>query len=176
MIALRQAAAEAKRHAGNGIAPAAIGTAPEGRMARPGVNPARPIRTGVGRFLESIEDDAMRVDCLALIGMMREASGCDPVMWGADLVGFGACRSAHESGREGDAPGIGFSPRKGNIAIYLRGGLDAFTEELARLGRHAAGTGCLYLWSLAGVDTKVLKAILERSYRDGSRKNLPPGI
>ena len=166
MIGLRKAANRAHPAPGTGIA-AEGGSAPSGWMARPTDNPARPTRAAVGRFLESIEDDAVRVDCLALIGMMREASGRDPVMWGSSIVGFGSSTYVFESGRVGDFPGIGFSPRNGNIAVYLRGGLETHTEDFSRLGRYAAGKDCLYLFNLGEVDTQALRSILKKSYREG---------
>jgi hypothetical protein len=158
MIALRKAAALGNRSAGTGSAPAL-------RPARPAEIAARPVRIGVGRFLESVEDDAVRVDSLALIQMMREASGCEPVMWGSSIVGFGSCRYVYDSGREEEFPVIGFSPRKRIIAIYLRGGAGNYAEELARLGKHESGKGCIFLQGLAEVDTRALRAILKKSYR-----------
>jgi hypothetical protein len=151
MIALRKAAS--------------AGVRPAERVPRPAEIAYRPTRTGVGRFLESVEDDSVRVDSLALIQMMREASGCEPVVWGSSIVGFGSCRHAYESGREEDFPIIGFSPRQRIIAVYLRGGPDTFAGELARLGKHEAGKGCIFLRGLAEVDTGALKAILQKSYR-----------
>ena len=142
-----------------------IGVRPAERMPRPAEIAYRPTRIGVGRFLESVEDDAVRVDSLALIQMMREASGCEPVVWGSSIVGFGSCRHAFESGREEDFPVIGFSPRKSVIAVYLRGVPGAYAEELARLGKHETGKGCIFLQGLGEVDTRALKAILKKSYR-----------
>jgi hypothetical protein len=144
---------------------APTGSRPAGRMPRPEEAAYRPTRTGVGRFLESVEDDSVRVDSLALIQMMREASGCEPVVWGSSIVGFGSCRYAYAGGREEEFPIIGFSPRKRIIAVYLRGAAETYAEELARLGKHETGKGCIFLPGLAEVDTRALKAILWKSYR-----------
>jgi len=119
-------------------------------------------RSSVGRFLAGIEDDAVRVDCLALIEMMRAASGCDPAMWSDSLVGFGS-RTLGEGGRGHALPLLGFSPGRRTIALYLRNGLEPFAEELARLGLHEAVEGCLRLRSLRDIDAKTLKAIFRKN-------------
>jgi hypothetical protein len=119
-------------------------------------------RSSVGRFLAGIEDDAVRVDCLALIEMMRAASGSDPAMWSDTLVGFGS-RLGGEGARANALPLLGFSPGRRNIALYLRNGLEPFAEDLARLGLHEVVDGCLRLRSLRDVDAKTLKAIFRKS-------------
>lgn len=144
------------------------------KVKRPDGNKTRPTTAAVGRFLEGIEADAVRVDCLALVQMMRAASGCEPVMWGPSIVGFGAYHYVYESGREGDSFIIGFSPRKKNISLYLAGGLEPVAEELAKLGKHETGKGCLYIRSLADVEGKSLKAILAKSWREGAKRNPAP--
>jgi hypothetical protein len=166
-------ATKTRRPAAKAVAAAEKGGKAKGEKARTTQNKTQATEAGVGRFLESVEDDAVRVDCLALIEMMRQASGCEPVMWGSAIVGFGSYHYVYESGREGDFLIIGFSPRKRNIAVYLRGGIQAFPDELAQLGKHETGKGCLYLRNLGDVDTKVLKAILKKSYREGLRLSVP---
>jgi hypothetical protein len=92
-------------------------------------------------------------------------------MWGSSIIGFGTIHYVYESGREGDMPVIGFSPRKQNISIYLMYGLDNIREELSRLGKYKTGGGCLYIKSLSDVDVPVLKQILTKTFRDRARKN-----
>jgi hypothetical protein len=36
-------------------------------------------------------------------------------MWGSAIIGFGSYHYKYESGREGDAPLVGFSPRKNEL-------------------------------------------------------------
>jgi hypothetical protein len=78
----------------------------------------------------------------------------------------------YESGREGDTVVIGFSPRKGNISIYLMGGLKPIENELAKLGKHKTGKGCLYIKSLSDVNGEVLRKIFARAYKEGQRKSM----
>ena len=42
-------------------------------------------------------------------------------MWGTAIVGFGTYHYKYESGREGDAPLVGLSPRASSIVVYLHG-------------------------------------------------------
>jgi len=86
-------------------------------------------------------------------------------MWGSAIIGFGTRHYVYESGREGDTMIVGFSPRKQAIALYLAGGLAPLEQELAALGEHTTGKGCLYIKSLDKVNLPVLKRILAKSYR-----------
>ena len=48
---------------------------------------------------------------------MTEVSGERAVMWGTAIVGFGSYKAGAN-----DWPLIGFSPRKDNLALYLKSG------------------------------------------------------
>ena len=56
-------------------------------------------------------------DSYALIELMKEMSDHEPKMWGPTIVGFGSYHYKYESGHEGDAPMLGFSPRKAAMMI-----------------------------------------------------------
>jgi Domain of unknown function (DU1801) len=68
----------------------------------------------------------------------------------------------YESGREGDILLTGFSPRKQYLVLYLGPGLEN-KKLMAKLGKHKAGKGCLYLKKLDDVDRSVLRALVEES-------------
>ena len=60
------------------------------------------------------------------------------------------------------APLVAFSPRKPELVIYL--GEEAQEPELlAKLGKHRATKGCLYVKRLADIDLRVLKTMLKKS-------------
>jgi len=118
----------------------------------------------VSAFLAKIRDPALRRDCDTIIAMLKSVSGLPPVMWGSAIIGFGSRHYVYESGREGDTMIVGFSPRKQALTLYLAGGLAPLAKELAALGKHTTGKGCLYIKSLDDVDTGVLKKILTKSY------------
>jgi hypothetical protein len=119
----------------------------------------------VDAFLESVADPQQREDARRLSKLMKEATGAKPRMWGGSIVGFGDHHYKYESGREGDWFLAGFSPRKGNLTIYLTPGLDRVARHLEKLGKHKTGKGCLYIKKLADVDVKVLRELVRASVR-----------
>jgi hypothetical protein len=117
-------------------------------------------------FIAAVPDDARRADAQKLSGLLTEWTGESPVMWGASIVGFGRYQYRYDSGREGTAPLVGFSPRKANLVVYLVGGYeDRYPELLEQLGPHRTGKGCLYLKRLDDVDHGALRALVERTVR-----------
>ena len=71
----------------------------------------RPNQQSVEAFLNSVPDETKRRDSFTLLEMMQQAAHAKPVMWGDSIVGFGSYHYRYQSGREGDMPIIGFSPR-----------------------------------------------------------------
>jgi len=129
-------------------------------------NKTKPTASSVSAFLNKIKDAKLRNDCKAIIEIMESISRLKPVMWGSSIIGFGTYHYVYESGREGDTVIVGFAPRKQNIALYLKGGLDPIRDELAKLGKFTTGKGCLYIKSLSEVDTAVLKKLLAKVYKN----------
>ena len=94
---------------------------------------------------------------------MKEVTQEEPIMWGTSIIGFGSYHYRYASGREGDWPIVGFSPRKRSLTVYLTPGLDEIGDLLGKLGKHRVGKGCLYINKLSDVDTDVLKEIIKKS-------------
>jgi Domain of unknown function (DU1801) len=113
-------------------------------------------------FIELISNEQRRSDCLELIGLMQDITGHPPRMWGPSIVGFDQYHYTYESGREGDMLLTGFSPRKQDLVLYLGPGLDN-KGLLAKLGKHKAGKGCLYVKRLDDVSRPVLRDLIEKS-------------
>lgn len=120
----------------------------------------------VDAFLEAIPDEARRKDCRDLAKLLGKVAKEKPRMWGAAMVGFGSYHYRYESGREGDSFVTGFASRRGDITVYLMGGFEGREALLAMLGRHKTGKACLYIRSLADIDTKVLETLLAASIAD----------
>lgn len=118
----------------------------------------------VEAFLGAVADERRRVDAQQVCALMAQATGETPAMWGPSIVGFGSYQYTSAGGRSNDWFTVGFSPRKANLAIYLAGGLDEQADLLARLGKHKTGKSCLYVTSLAAVDTDVLREMITRSH------------
>ena len=133
-------------------------------------NKTRPTDQKVMEFLNSVEHKTRRADGLTLLKMMEEITGEDAVMWGSSIVGFGSYHYKYESGREGDMPLVGFSPRKQNLTLYIMAGFKRYEELLAKLGKHKTGKSCLYLNKLADVDQKVLREMVAASVEYLSKK------
>jgi hypothetical protein len=122
----------------------------------------KPTKVSVASYVAAIKDPARRKDCKALVTLIGTATGLKPKMWGTSIVGFGAYHYKYASGHEGDSCVVGFSNRAGAISLYAMKfpGRDAL---LAKLGKHKAATGCIYVKSLDGLDTKVLAAIFKKA-------------
>ncbi len=117
----------------------------------------------VAAFLDRVASAERRADCASLCTLMQALTGEPPVLWGTSIVGFGSYHYVYASGRSGDAPLIGFSPRKGDLTIYVIPGFDEYADDLAMLGPHKTGKSCLYVKRLADLDQAVLKRICRRS-------------
>lgn len=117
----------------------------------------------VTAFLNTIADEKKRKDCFALTEIMKQVSKEEPKMWGTSIIGFGAYHYKYASGHQGDAPLIGFSPRKQNIVLYLMGGFHTHPEVMKKLGKHKAGKGCLYISNMDDVNIAILKEVIELS-------------
>jgi hypothetical protein len=126
----------------------------------------------VAKFISKIPDAKRREDCLAIVKLMKAATGEEAVMWGASIVGFGRYKVQYAGGREADWPIIGFSPRKNDLTLYVGLGSGKFEDLLGRLGKHKAGKGCLYLKGLDGVDQSVLREIVEKSVKAKSSERV----
>ena len=122
-------------------------------------NKTKPTKISVAAFLDACAEER-RADAKALAKLMQMASGEKAAMWGPSIVGFGSYHYVYESGRQGDAPIVGFSPRKAALVLYGTTGFKGAEALLGKLGKHTTGKGCLYIKKLADVDVKVLKTLV----------------
>jgi hypothetical protein len=119
----------------------------------------------VRAHLDAVVSPIRRRDAETLLELMTRITGEAAHLWGPSIVGFGTYHYKYASGRKGDAPAAGFSPRKAATTIYLPDGVGAYPDQLARLGEHGTGVGCLYLRDLDKIDLGVLEEIIDSSYR-----------
>lgn len=126
-------------------------------------NKTRATQQNVADYLAAIPEPHRRADAEALLNIMQNATGEEPKMWGPSIIGFGSYHYKYETGREGDMPVVGFSPRKPATVLYgLRASTDA-ESMLEKLGKHTTGKGCVYIKKLADVDQKVLATLVKKS-------------
>lgn len=111
-------------------------------------------------FIAAMEDGPRKTDAEALLKWMTKVTGLKPRMWGPSIIGFGRYAYTYDSGHSGEMCMTGFSPRKGNMVLYVLTGYAGLEDKLARLGKHKTGKSCLYINKLADVDMKVLEEIV----------------
>jgi hypothetical protein len=114
-------------------------------------------------FLNKIEDPKKKEDSFAIINIMKEVTGEDPVMWGSSIVGFGNYHYKYASGTEGDWFKTGFSPRKQNLTLYIMSGFEEYNTLMEKLGKYKTGKSCLYIKKLNDINTDVLRELISRS-------------
>ena len=122
-------------------------------------------------FLNTVPDDRKREDSFAIMELMQEVTGEEPAMWGPSIVGFGSYTFKYASGREGDWPVAGFSPRKRNLTLYIMSGFEGYDALLAKLGKFKTGKSCLYINKLEDVDIPTLKELVKRSVKHVAKAN-----
>jgi len=129
-------------------------------------NKTKPTKLSVDKFIAGVKDESIIKDCYTIIDLMKSVTKKEPVMWGSSIIGFDSYHYKYDSGREGDMCISGFSPRKQNLTIYLMIGLEKQKENLKKLGKCKTSKACLYIKSLKDVDVKVLKKMIETSYKE----------
>ena len=117
----------------------------------------------VAAFIAGVAPAKRQRDASTIVALMREITGREPELWGT-IIGFGSCHYRYPTGTEGDVPIAAFAARRQATTVYL---LDAgaHAEELARLGPHEIGAGCLYIKDVEAVDAAVLRGIIAKDYR-----------
>ena len=118
----------------------------------------------VDGFLSNVEDEQKRKDCFEIVKIMQQVTREAPKMWGSAIIGFGSYHYKYESGREGDMPQIGFSPRKQNLTLYIGVGDNSDNPLLKKLGKYTTSKACLYIKKLADVDRNVLQELIADSF------------
>ncbi|WP_339268027.1 DUF1801 domain-containing protein [Paenibacillus sp. FSL K6-1330] len=117
----------------------------------------------VVEFIEQVDSPKKREDAYRLLEVFEETSGFPAKMWGPSIIGFGSYHYRYATGHEGDAPFVGFSPRKAKISLYFAPGDERRGELLTSFGKHMAGKGCVYINKVADIDMEVLKQLIRES-------------
>lgn len=120
----------------------------------------------VEKFIETFaNNEQKKSDSFELIRIMQELTGESAKMWGPSIIGFGNYHYKYASGHEGDAPVLGFSPRKAAISLYVYSDTEVSKQLVTKLGKHKMAKACIYINKLSDVDTEVLKEICRESIR-----------
>lgn len=116
-------------------------------------------------FIEQVENSKKREDAYRLLDIFTETTGYKAKMWGTSIIGFGSYHYKYATGHEGDAPLVGFSPRKANFSLYFATGDTERDMLLQEFGKHKAGKSCVYINKIADIDVEVLKKLIQQSIR-----------
>jgi hypothetical protein len=109
-------------------------------------------------FIHSFVDkEQKKQDSFRLIELMTEWSGFEPKMWGPSIIGFGSYHYKYASGHEGDAPLIGFSPRKPETVLYVNAPGNDDKKLLDQLGKYKMGKSCIYFKRLDDLNLETLE-------------------
>lgn len=123
------------------------------------MNKTQPTKQSVKDFIEAIEDESKKKDCLYLLHFFEEISQSSPVLWGDSLVGFGSYHYTYASGREGDWFLVGFSPRKAGISLYVYQDTEKNKNLVTSLGKYKIGKSCITIKRLQDIDLSILQEI-----------------
>ena len=123
------------------------------------------IPSDVTDLIDAVDNDTRRQDAHVLLALFQKITGEPPKIWHGSIIGFGEYHYIYESGREGDSPNVGFSPRKARQVLYVMGSVGDDHPLMSKLGKYKTGKGCLYINKLADVDIAVLEDIIALSYK-----------
>ena len=119
--------------------------------------------SNVIEFIEKVENPKKRQDSYKLLDIFTETTGFQAKMWGPSIIGFGSYHYRYASGHEGDAPLVGFSPRKVKISLYFQID-DTKKEELLKdFGKYTAAKACVYITKVEDISVDVLKELINQS-------------
>ena len=125
----------------------------------------RVTQRSVAKFIEAIADPQTRADCKRIAVMMKKATGAKAEMWGTSMIGFGRWRYRGKKDAA-EWPRLAFSPRKGNLTLYVLNGFKGQDALLAKMGSPACGVSCVYVRRLDELHqptlAKVMAASLEK--------------
>ncbi|MEL7118391.1 MAG: DUF1801 domain-containing protein [Bacteroidota bacterium] len=115
-------------------------------------------------FINSyVDKEQKKLDSFKLIELMSEWTGYEPKMWGPTIIGFGSYHYKYASGHEGDAPILGFSPRKAQFSLYIYSKTEKSDELLKEFGKFKMGKACIYMKKLADIDISILEQLCKET-------------
>lgn len=118
----------------------------------------------VTAFINSyVANQQKKEDSFKLIALMKKWSGFEPKMWGPTIIGFGNYHYKYASGHEGDAPIIGFSPRKAEFSLYVYMPSEVNDRLLKDLGNFRIGKVCIYVKRLSDINISTLEKLCKNA-------------
>ncbi|NGM73670.1 DUF1801 domain-containing protein [Sphingobacterium sp. SGL-16] len=134
------------------------------------VNKTHYTEANVLAFIETVDNLQKKEDSLRLIELMETALGEKAKMFGPSIIGFGKYHYKYDSGHEGEAPILGFSPRKAAISLYVYSGSAEQDGFLTQLGKFKMGKACIYVKKLSDINLEILQKLMASSIDFISKK------
>ena len=125
-------------------------------------NKTQPTQVTVEDFLAGVSSQRAQ-EARELCAILTRLSGEVATLWGPSIIGFGTHHYTYDSGREGAAPAVAFSPRKPAIVFYGLAGSVEGDDDLLKLGKVTAGKGCIYLKRLSDANLSALEDLVARA-------------
>lgn len=116
-------------------------------------------------FIEQVEHQRKKEDAYRLLDIFTTTTGYQAKMWGPSIIGFGRYHYKYESGHQGEAPLVGYSPRKAKISLYFATGDTNRQKLLDYFGKYTQGKACVYINKLDDIDVEVLKQLILQSVK-----------
>jgi len=129
---------------------------------------AKTTHTGVNvaDFVNSyVDNEQKKTDSFRLIELIQKWTDSEPKMWGPSIIGFGNYHYKYTSGHEGDAPVIGFSPRKAAFSLYVYSDTEKSKVLLANLGKFKMSKACIYVKNLSDIEIAILQELCMESIK-----------
>lgn len=129
---------------------------------------AKTTHTGVNvaDFVNSyVDNEQKKTDSFRLIELMQKWTDSEPKMWGPSIIGFGNYHYEYASGHEGDAPVIGFSPRKAAFSLYVYSDTEKSKVLLPNLGKFKMSKACIYVKKLSDIEIAILQELCMESIK-----------
>lgn len=133
---------------------------------RPSDRKTHPTDADVLQVLDAVDNARRKADAEAVLELMEQVTGAQPVVWGSSMIGFGRQPYTTADGKEREWFALGLSPRKAALTLY---GLQAYgsnADLLDRLGPHTTGKGCVYVKKVDDLDQDVLTELIGRAWEE----------
>lgn len=117
-------------------------------------------KSSVEDFIKTVDDLQKQMDSTTLIKLMETVTGEQAKMFGSSIIGFGQYHYKYASGHEGNAPLLGFSPRKSAISLYVFTGTDEHRHLVDQLGKFKIGKACIYIKRLSDIKIDILNQLM----------------
>lgn len=106
-----------------------------------------------------VDNEQKKSDSFQLVEFMTKWTGLAPKMWGPTIIGFGSYHYKYASGHSGEAPLIGFSPRKAAFSLYVYLPTEENDQLLKDLGKFKIAKACIYIKKLSDLNIPTLEKI-----------------